>query len=187
LGFTHCISLSPSATFPSNIGLNHSHIEIPPSNKAALLLSLPTICKYIQDALDKRGRVLVHCQIESTTAVVACAFLMWSRRASYKQAYRTLHEVLPLFNATESFTKLLELYATCNCSPGIDHPAVRSWLGAGYQHIPAQSPSSAIVPPSPTRRAPGMVLASPLPKQWTKAGNQAGHTLSSLRPVTLDG
>lgn len=190
LGLTHCVSLLPSATFPPNIGLKHSHIEIPPSNKAAFLLSLPTICKYIQDALDNRGRVLIHCLTESTAAVVACAYLMWSRRASYKQAYRTLHEALPLFNATESFTKLLELYATCNCSPSIDHPAVRGWLGAGYQHnvaMPAQIHSPAIVPSSPTRRAPGKALATPLPRQWTKAGNQAGHTLSSLRPVTLDG
>ncbi len=133
--------------------------------------------------------------------------VMCSRRASYKQAYRTLHEgnyylrtlyiltlmtdsALPLFNATESFTNLLELYATCNCSPGVDHPAVRGWLGANYQHyavIPAQPRSSAIVPSSPPRRATGAAQATPLPKQWTKAGNQAGHTLSSLRPVTLDG
>jgi hypothetical protein len=116
--------------------------------------------------------------------------LMWSRGASYKQAYRTLHEALPLFNATESFTKLLELYAACNCSPSIDHPAVRAWLGAGYQHnvtIPAHPPSSSMLPPSPTRRAPGTSLSTPLPRQWTKAGNQAGHTLSSLRPMTLDG
>ncbi|KAN0132534.1 phosphatases II [Lactarius tabidus] len=190
-GLTHCISLSPSATFPSNIGLKHSHIEIPSSNKAALLLSLPTICKYIQDALDNRGRVLVHCLTESTTAIVACAYLMWSRRASYKQAYRALHEALPLFNATESFTKLLELYAACNCSPSFDHPAVQGWLGASYQHhVPAQPPSSTSVPllsTSPTRRAPRTALATPLAKQWTKSGNQAGHTLSSLRAVKLDG
>ncbi|KAF8272160.1 hypothetical protein EI94DRAFT_1656611 [Lactarius quietus] len=118
---------------------------------------------------------------------------MWSRHASYKQAYRTLHEALPLFNATESFTKLLELYAVCNCSPSFDHPAVRSWLGAGYQHhitISVQPPSSATVPSlptSPTRRAPGTALVAPLPKQWTKSGNQPGHSLSSLRPVKLDG
>src|SRR6266702_3230564 len=101
-----------------------------------------------------------------------------------------IDSALPLFNATESFTKLLELYATWNSSPSIDHPAVRGWLGAVYQHnvaIPAQPPNSAIVPSSPTRRAPGTTLVTPLPRQWTKAGNQAGHTLSSLRPVTLDG
>jgi hypothetical protein len=75
---------------------------------------------------------------------------MWSRRASYKQAYKTLHEgvyrwychldkflkmypALPLFNATDSFTKLLELYAACNCSPSSDHPALQGWLGPGQQ------------------------------------------------------
>jgi len=133
---------------------------------------------------------------------------MWSRRASYKQAYRILHEgmshgrchvdsflmmhpALPLFNATDSFTKLLELYATCNCSPSSDHPALQDWLGVGHQtgHVKPSQPSSSImmIPSSPTRRTPGTVLPSSLPKQWAKAGSQANHTLSSLRPVTLDG
>jgi len=188
LGMSHCISLSPSAAFPSNIGLKYNHIEIPQSNKVALLLSLPMICKYIQDVIDNRGRILVHCLTESTAAIAVCAYLMWSRRASYKQAYRTLQQALPLFNATDSFTRLLELYAACNCSPSVDHPALRDWLGTDYQLTaagPSQSSGSVIMPSSPTRR--GAVLTSPIPIQWTKAGSQAGHTLSSLRPVTLDG
>jgi hypothetical protein len=49
-------------------------MEIPQSNKAALLLSLPIICIYIQDAIDNRGRVLVHCLTESTAAIVVCAY-----------------------------------------------------------------------------------------------------------------
>ena len=104
-----------------------------------------------------------------------------------------IDSALPLFNATESFTKLLELYAACNCYPSFDQPAVRSWLGAGYQPhvtIPAQPPSPVIIPPlptPPTRRAAGTVFSTPLPKQWTKSGNQAGHALGSLRPVKLEG
>ncbi|KAI0307006.1 protein-tyrosine phosphatase-like protein [Multifurca ochricompacta] len=190
LGLTHCISLPPSTSFPSIIGLKHNHIEIPQTNKVALLLALPAICQYIQDALDNRGRVLIHCLTESTAAVVACAYLMSSRGISYKQAYRTLHDALPLFNATDSFTKLLELYAACNCSPSVDHPVLRDWLGANYQRnpaIPAQPSGSIMRPASPTRRGHGTVLPAPLPKHWTKAGSQAGHTLNSLRPVTLDG
>jgi hypothetical protein len=74
LGMSHCISLSPSAAFPSNIGLKHNHIEIPQSNKVALLLSLPMICKYIQDVIDNRGRILVHCPTESTAATAVCAY-----------------------------------------------------------------------------------------------------------------
>ena len=50
-------------------------MEIPQSNKAAaLLLSLPMISKYIQDAIDNRGRVLVHCLTEATAALVVCAY-----------------------------------------------------------------------------------------------------------------
>ncbi|KAH9994146.1 protein-tyrosine phosphatase-like protein [Russula compacta] len=190
LGLTHCISLSPSATFPSNIGLKHNHIDLPQSNRMDLLFALPAICKYIQDTLDNRGRILVHCLTESTAAIVICAYLMWSRRASYKQAYRTLQEALPLFNATDSFTRLLELYAACNFAPSTDHPALQDWLGIGYQHnpiTPSQPSGSVSTPPSSSRWAPGTVLSTPLPKQLSKAGSQANHTLSSLIPVTLDG
>jgi len=163
LGFTHCISLSPFATFPTNIGFKHNHIEIPQCNKAGLLLALPSICKTIQDVLDNRGRILIHCLTESTAAIVACAYVMWSRHISYKQAYMTLHDALPLFNPTDNFTQLLELYAACNCSPYSGHPALQNW------------------------RTPGMALSTPLTKQYLKPGGQVNHSLSSLRPVVLDG
>lgn len=132
LGFTHCISLNPSATFPTNIGFKHDHIEIPQYNKAGLLLALPSICKNIQDTLDNRGRILIHCLTESTAAIVACAYLMWSRHFSYNQAYKALHDALPLFDPTDNFIRLLELYAACDCSPCSDHPALQDWLGIGY-------------------------------------------------------
>jgi dual specificity phosphatase 12 len=188
LGLTHCLSLSPSATFPNNIGLKYNHIEIPQSNKMALLLALPSICRYIQDALDNRGRILIHCLTETTAAIVVCAYLMWSRRASYQQAYRTLHEALPLFNATDHFTQVLELYAACNCSPSSDHPALRARLGIDYQpnSVTPPQPSGSFMPSSP-RRAPGTIPYTSLSKQWTKNGTQVNHTLSALRPVTLDG
>jgi len=190
LGFTHCISLSPSATFPTNIGFKHHHIEIPQYNKAGLLLALPSICKNIQDILDNRGRILIHCLTESTAAIVACAYLMWSRHFSYKQAFKSLHDALPLFNPTDNFTQLLELYAACNCSPCGDHPALRDWLGIGYpsnSFTPSQPSGSFAIPSSPTRRALGTVLPTPLTKQYSKAGGQVNHSLSSLRPVVLDG
>jgi dual specificity phosphatase 12 len=190
LGFTHCISLSPSATFPTNIGFKHNHIEIPQCNKAGFLLALPSICKNIQDVLDNRGRILIHCLTESTAAIVACAYLMWSRHFSYKQAYKTLHDALPLFNPTDNFTQLLELYAACNCSPCSDHPALQDWLGIGYasnSFTPSQPSGSFVITSSPTGRGLGTVLPTPLTNQYSKTGGQVNHSLSSLRPVVLDG
>ena len=32
------------------------------------------ICKRIQDAIDNRGRILVHCLTESTAAIAVCAY-----------------------------------------------------------------------------------------------------------------
>jgi dual specificity phosphatase 12 len=190
LGFTHCISLSPSAAFPANIGLKYNHIEIPQCNKAGLLLALPSICKNIQDASDNRGRILIHCLTESTAAIVACAYLMWSRHFSYNQAYKTLHDALPLFNPTDNFTQLLELYAACNCSPSSDHPALQDWLGIGYpsnSFSSSQPSGSFAIQSSPTRRALGTVLPTPPTKQYSKTGGQVNHSLSLLRPVVLDG
>ncbi|KAI0268084.1 protein-tyrosine phosphatase-like protein [Gloeopeniophorella convolvens] len=74
LGLTHCVSLSPSTTFPPDTGLRHRHFDIPQSNKAGLLLALPSICKHIHNTINDRGRVLVHSSAESTAAIVVCAY-----------------------------------------------------------------------------------------------------------------
>ncbi|KAI0068524.1 phosphatases II [Artomyces pyxidatus] len=128
LGLTHCVSLSPAGNLPPSLNLQRIHFDIPSNNRAALLLALPNICTYIRDAVASGGQVLVHCLTESNAAVVVCAYQMLSRGLSYKQAYKALHDALPLFNPTDNFRKHLELFATCNCSPRLDHPQVQAWL-----------------------------------------------------------
>jgi hypothetical protein len=144
--------------------------------------------------------LIVGCHTTGFFVTTNCSLVMWSRRSSYNQAFKTLHDgisrwlylldkfltlysALPLFNPTENFTKLLELYAACNCSPSSDHPALQDWLGIGYQVTPSQSSG---FPTSPTRRTLGTILPAPLSKQHSKAEGQASP-LSSLRPMTLDG
>ncbi|KAA1466633.1 phosphatases II [Dentipellis sp. KUC8613] len=129
LGMTHCISLTPSEDIPSYLPLKHWHVEIPDSRKEALLLSLPEICKRIQEAIDSRGRVLIHSLNESTAAVVACSFCE-SHTSLCPSAYgNVILATLPLFNRTMNFSKQLELFGACNYSPRLDHPAVQAWLG----------------------------------------------------------
>ncbi|KAI0053766.1 phosphatases II [Auriscalpium vulgare] len=145
LGLTHCLSLSPAETIPPSLSIQRLHVELQPNNRAALLLALPNICKYIRDAVNGGGQVLVHCLTESNAAVVVCAYQMWSRKLTYKQASKALHDALPLFNLTENFAKHLEIFAACNGSPTLEHPLVQAWLsqdGASSRLASMSSPHS---------------------------------------------
>lgn len=126
LGLAHLLTISPAHQPPSSLGIKRRPVNV--SNKEGLLLALPETCSYIHTALEGGEPVLVHCQLESSAAVVVCAYLMWSRRIPCGQAYKILQDALPLFNRTANFSKYLEIFAACNYSPKIEHPPVQAWL-----------------------------------------------------------
>lgn len=58
LGITHVLSVCPN--YPST-GPHHLQIPVLDTENENLLIHLPQACRFIQDALDSGGRVLVHC------------------------------------------------------------------------------------------------------------------------------
>ncbi|KAI0321967.1 protein-tyrosine phosphatase-like protein [Amylostereum chailletii] len=128
MGISHCLSLSPADVKSAALSFDHRHINIPHEIDSGLLLHLPDACSYIHNAILIGGRVLVHCSTESIAAVTVCAYLMWSRNWSYRQAYKLLQDALPLFNRTVNFTQHLEVFAACNHNPTAEHPVLRAWL-----------------------------------------------------------
>jgi len=79
----------------------------------------------------KKSNVLVHCSIESRAALVMCAYLMYGKSMSPKNAYSKLEAALPLFNATKSFLDQLEIFHACGCAPSRDDPLISAWIAAG--------------------------------------------------------
>lgn len=69
---THILSVCPE--YPSTReAQNHLNISIEDSEYEDLLIHLPETCRFIEDALEQGGRVLVHCVmgISRSPAVVA--------------------------------------------------------------------------------------------------------------------
>ena len=75
LGLAHLLTISPAHQPPSSLGIKRRPVNV--SNKEGLLLALPETCSYIHTAVEGGEPVLVHCQLESSAAVVVCAYRTW--------------------------------------------------------------------------------------------------------------
>ena len=75
LGMTHVLSISSAQLPKPNLPLfNHCFIDIPNNAREALLLELPTACKFIGDAIASGGQVLVQCRVELRACIIVCAY-----------------------------------------------------------------------------------------------------------------
>jgi dual specificity phosphatase 12 len=75
LGMTHVLSISSAQLPKPDLPLfNHCFINIPNNGREALLLELPTACKFIGDAITGGGQVLVQCRVELRACIIVCAY-----------------------------------------------------------------------------------------------------------------
>ncbi|KAF5369718.1 hypothetical protein D9615_010155 [Tricholomella constricta] len=145
-GITHLLSVSPAKIPHSASALlrKHRHVKIPEHRKDGLLLALPDVCDFIQDAIESGGQVLVHSSSESTACIVVCAFLMSARNLPSDDAVALIEDALPLFNPTKSFFRHLELFDACNYNPTAENQLVKRWGGASVVSHPTFTPASGI-------------------------------------------
>jgi dual specificity phosphatase 12 len=71
LSITHIVSACPD--YPST-GPRHLTIPVQDSELDNLLIHLPEACRFIQNAIDQSGRILIHCVMgisRSTTVLAA--------------------------------------------------------------------------------------------------------------------
>ncbi|KAG0700963.1 protein-tyrosine phosphatase-like protein [Suillus ampliporus] len=134
LGMTHVLSISSAQLPKPDLPLfNHCFIDIPNNGREALLLELPTACKFISDAITRGGQVLVQCRVELRACIVVCAYLMFTRHVSPRQALGLIASALPLYNPTDNFYRHLDLFAACNYAPTPNNPLVQAWISGGTQ------------------------------------------------------
>lgn len=134
LGMTHVLSISSAQLPKPDLPLfNHCFINIPNNGREALLLELPTACKFIGDAITGGGQVLVQCRVELRACIIVCAYFMLTRRVSPRQALGLLESALPLYNPTDTFYRHLDLFAACNYVPTPNNPLVQAWITGGTQ------------------------------------------------------
>jgi dual specificity phosphatase 12 len=153
LGVTHMISFSPSKippTIPTSTSLTkYRHIPLSEKNKEDLLVALPEACRFIHQAIDNDGMVLIHSLSECRAVTVACASLMEMKNLSAEAAFGILQDALPLFNPTRNFYRHLELFAACGYNPTRGHFLVRDWIRSQGPYSTSSSSSSAASSPGP--------------------------------------
>lgn len=135
LGTTHLLSISSAQLPKPNLPptFEHCFIDVPNNAREALLLELPTACRFISDAIQSGKQVLIQCRVELRACIVACAYLMTTRKLTPRQAHGVLKSALPLYNPTSTFYCHLDLFAACEYAPTKDHPLVRAWLAERQQ------------------------------------------------------
>jgi hypothetical protein len=71
---THIVTAAPTEVIPKNVGERPLHMISMMNQKERILVSLPDCVRFIQDAIDGGGRVLVHSLVVSLAAVIVCAY-----------------------------------------------------------------------------------------------------------------
>ncbi|KZP09985.1 phosphatases II [Athelia psychrophila] len=125
LGITHIISVCPN--YPST-GPNHLEISVLDSEYENLLIHLPNACRFIQDALDSGGRVLVHCVMGvSRSCTVTAAYLMWTKHWTTVQALEFIQARRRCVHPNYGFIRQLQTYQACNYEPSPENVVYTAW------------------------------------------------------------
>ncbi|GLB34384.1 putative dual specificity phosphatase, catalytic domain [Lyophyllum shimeji] len=125
LGITHIVSVCPE--YPST-GPNHLAIVVEDTEYDNILIHLPKACQFIQSALDRGGRVLVHCVMGvSRSATVVAAYLMKTWKMSRTAAVRWIKQRRAQVHPNYGFIKQLETFAGCKYEPSCANPVYCKW------------------------------------------------------------
>jgi len=125
LGITHILSVCDQ--YPST-GANHLVIPIDDVPSADILTQLCRACQFIENALQKGGRILVHCAAGiSRSPTVVAAYLMKTRKMSHLTAIRFMAEKRPQVCPNRGFVMQLEVFGQCNYDPSPSHAAFTKW------------------------------------------------------------
>ncbi|KAJ7765747.1 protein-tyrosine phosphatase-like protein [Mycena metata] len=133
LGITHIISVCLDS---ASTGRNHLVIPVDDSEYADLLIHLPNACRFIEDALENGGRVLVHCVMSiSRSPTVLAAYLIKTRSLTTDAAISFIQEYRPCVQPNYGFVKQLDTFLECGCAPSVTHPAYISWKRRQKQDV----------------------------------------------------
>ncbi|KAF8196864.1 protein-tyrosine phosphatase-like protein [Mycena galopus ATCC 62051] len=127
LQITHVLSVCPDYL---EIAATMTHLTVPMMDDEDfdILQHLPATCRFIQDALNGGGRVLVHCVMGiSRSPTVLCAYLMFSQHISAAQAIRLVRKGRPKSRPSYNFIRQLQVFAECNYDIGPTESLYIAW------------------------------------------------------------
>ncbi|TDL29544.1 phosphatases II [Rickenella mellea] len=117
-------------------GIRHLRIPIEDVDYADLLIYLPVACRFIHQAMNEGGIILVHCeQGLSRSAAVVSAYLMYSRRMRATEALDFVRRVREQVWPNPGFQEQLVLFELCNYAPSETCGIYRNWRARIERHI----------------------------------------------------
>ncbi|KAJ7722004.1 phosphatases II [Mycena metata] len=135
---THILSVCPDA-IPAELpqsGFHHMRISVEDVDFADLLIHLPSACRFIHQAVQSRGAILVH-DVEglSRSAAVVAAYLMWSQQISATRALDIIRESREHIWPNAGFQEQLVLFELCQYAPSPSNGIYRSWRYKIDRHL----------------------------------------------------
>ncbi|KAG8219090.1 protein-tyrosine phosphatase-like protein [Butyriboletus roseoflavus] len=126
LGITHLLSVCTEHTFDPQP--NAMVLPVQDSEYEDLLIHLPDACLFIETALSRSGKVLVHCVMGvSRSATVVCAYLMVSQRLSVSAAIQYIRRRRPEIRPNYGFVRQLHAFSQCRYKPSCTNGEYIAW------------------------------------------------------------
>ncbi|KAJ7491025.1 protein-tyrosine phosphatase-like protein [Mycena latifolia] len=133
LGISHILSVCPEY---ASTGPHHLVIPVDDSEYDELLIHLPDTCRFIEEALARGGKVLIHCVMGvSRSTTVLSAYLMKTMSLTCAAAISFIKQFRSRVQPNYGFLKQLETFAACGCAPTPTHPAYISWKRKQKQDV----------------------------------------------------
>ncbi|KAJ8517744.1 hypothetical protein ONZ45_g5119 [Pleurotus djamor] len=133
IGITHVVSVCPEY---ASTGPNHLSIPVQDSEYENLLVHLPNACCFIQNALDRGGKVLVHCVMGiSRSTTVVCAYLMKTRHMTPAAAIRFVKRWRPCVHPNYGFIRQLRTFAECDYNPSPNNQFYIAWQRSQARNV----------------------------------------------------
>jgi len=103
-------------------------IRVEDVDYANLLVHFPSACRFIDQALNEGGVVLVHCiQGLSRSPTVVAAYLMWSMRIHATQALEIVRNARDQIWPNPGFQEQLVLFELCQYAPSASNGVYANW------------------------------------------------------------
>ncbi|KAG0199027.1 dual specificity phosphatase 12 [Mortierella sp. GBA30] len=128
-GITHIIQVTdiPVPRFPGVFV--YKVIPVPDMDETNLIQHFSDTYTFINGALEKGGKVLVHCMAGASRSVtIVCAYLMKSQKKTALEALTTVQALRPIAGPNDGFMTQLHLYGDIDFDVSTDRTQYRRFL-----------------------------------------------------------